>query len=388
MQNLIPAARVTFKRVTSCGALLIAVLLIAAPLSAQTLPRQERPEWLRREGLIMAGSWEPLTYRTAQGTSKGHVPTAAEREKWEYEHSPEVTAKLKELGVNFVMMHCYKGAGLKVEHDTMQDAVRFAKQYHEAGLHVGVYVWSGTFLWEPLYREVPEAQNWALLDKNYRPIDYYQMGIRYYCNRNNPDAQAFHKKIVAFAVNDIKTDLLHFDNYSLAVGRDAVTIQQFRDYLRNTFTLDQLKQMGAADLSKVVPPMGAQSTKPPYRTPIIEGSPQGLLDYAWLEFATKALARSYMDMNKYARSLRKDVLMELNAGGPAGGIQPPKDFGRLLTRRRGPVERRSAPPATATAATTREFSAIRFRDRWTTSCSSMPPRRWRWPSRWRSTPTV
>jgi hypothetical protein len=25
---------------------------------------ENRPEWLRREGIIMAGSWEPLPFRT------------------------------------------------------------------------------------------------------------------------------------------------------------------------------------------------------------------------------------------------------------------------------------------------------------------------------------
>jgi len=45
---------------------------------AQTLPFNQRPEWLQRDGLIMAGSWEPLTYRTLQGTGDGHAPTEEE----------------------------------------------------------------------------------------------------------------------------------------------------------------------------------------------------------------------------------------------------------------------------------------------------------------------
>lgn len=272
-----------------------------------TLPLDQRPKWLRDEGMIMAGSWEPLTYRTRQGTLNGHVPTEEEWATWEYEHSAEVTQKMKDLGVNFVMMHCYKGAGMEVETRTMQDAARFSKQYHDAGLHVGVYAFSGAFLWEPLYRERHEAQNWALLDKDYKPYDYYNMGIRYYWNRNDPGAQAFYKKIVDFAVNEIHADLLHFDNYSKGPGRDANSTDRFREYLRETFTEEEREKMGAADLSTVIPPMNER--------------PENMLDYAWLRFRSQSLAESYKDMGRYARSMKKDILLELNCGAPAGRIR-------------------------------------------------------------------
>lgn len=284
-----------------------ASLLTDVSAQVLTLPLDQRPEWLRKEGMIMAGSWEPLTYRTRQGTLNGHVPTAEERALWEKEHSPEVTQKMKDLGVNFIMMHCYKGAGLEVEKQTMQDAVRFAKQYRDAGLHVGVYAFSGAFLWEPLYREDRGAQNWALLGEDHKPIDYYNLGIRYYWNRNHPDAQTFYKQIVNFAVNDIKADLLHFDNYSRGPGTDANSAIRFREYLRNTFTADELKSMGASDLSKVFPQK--------------ESDLQTMLEFAWMRFKSQSLAQSYKQMGQYARSMRPDILLELNCGGPGNRIR-------------------------------------------------------------------
>jgi hypothetical protein len=158
-----------------------------------------------------------------------------------------------------------------------------------------------------MYREIPESQNWVLLDKDYKPSDYYHMGIRYYWNRNNPDAQAFYKKIIRFAVDSIKADLLHFDNYSRGPGRDANSVNRFRAYLRHTFTEAQLKKMGAADLSLVVPPMNLP--------------PHNQLDDAWLKFKAESLTRSYKDMGSYARSLRKDILLELNCGAPENKIR-------------------------------------------------------------------
>jgi hypothetical protein len=292
--------------------LLVTVVIAVASFSdaasqVLTLPLDQRPKWLRDEGMIMAGSWEPLTYRTRQGTLNGHAPTDEEWATWEYEHSADVTQKMKDLGVNFVMMHCYKGAGMEVEKRTMEDAARFAKQYHDAGLHVGVYAFSGAFLWEPLYRERREAQNWAILEKDYKPIDYYNLGIRYYWNRNHPEAQAYYKKIVDFAVNEIHTDLLHFDNYSKGPGRDANSTDRFREYLRKNFTAEQREKMGAADLSLVIPPMNER--------------PENMLDYAWLKFRSESLAASYKDMGQYARSMKKDILLELNCGAPAGRIR-------------------------------------------------------------------
>ena len=276
-----------------------------------TLPLDQRPDWLKEEGLVMAGSWEPLTYRTLQGTSIGHEPTPEEWALWEKEHSPEVTQKLKDLGVNFIMMHCYKGAGLEIEQKTMDDAARFAKQYREAGLRVGVYTFSGAFLWEPFYRENIAAQNWVLLDGEHQPIVYGKQRFRYYWNRNHPDAQAFYKNIVDFAVNEIKADLLHFDNYCYGPGTDANSVNRFREYLRNTFTSEQLEEMGASDLSLLFPPK--------------INAPQTMLHYAWLRFSSESFAQSYKEMGQYARSMRKDILLELNI---SEGLPRWIDYGR------------------------------------------------------------
>jgi hypothetical protein len=129
----------------------ISALDLACPAPAQplTLPLNQRPEGLRRDGIVMAGSWEPLSFRVRRDGSSGFTPTEEQRAAYLREHSPEMIARLKDLGVNFVMMHCYKGAGLLAGRESMSDAVRFAKLCHDAGLHVGVYNYSGAFLWEP-----------------------------------------------------------------------------------------------------------------------------------------------------------------------------------------------------------------------------------------------
>jgi hypothetical protein len=290
-----------------------ACLLRAKPL---TLPVEQRPEWLQRDGIVMAGSWEPLLFRVRRDGSDGYTPTAEQIAAYEREHSPEMIAELKDMGVNFIMMHCYKGAGLEAEHQSMADAVRFAKLCHDAGLHVGVYNYSGAFLWEPFFKEMPQAKDWVLLDTNGRPLTYGSATYRYYWNRNHTGAQAFYRQLVRFAVNDIQADLLHFDNYEYGPANDANSVQRFRNYLGKTFSAEKLRQMAVSDLNDVQPPA--------------TGPPEAMLRRAWLEFSCQSLADSYYDMSRYARTLRKDILIECNPGGPGNRIRPPVDHGRLL----------------------------------------------------------
>ena len=160
-------------RATVLGVILL-VLFFARPAPAQprTLPLGQRPDWLRRDGIVMAGSWEPLSFRVRRDSSSGFTPTEEQRAAYAREHSPEMIACLKDLGVNFVMMHCYKGAGLLAERESMADAAGFAKLCRDAGLHVGVYNYSGAFLWEPLFDETPQAKDWVLLDEKGQPRTY------------------------------------------------------------------------------------------------------------------------------------------------------------------------------------------------------------------------
>jgi hypothetical protein len=299
-------------------ATVLGLLLLVGPIHAEplTLPLPQRPDWLRQDGIVMAGSWEPLLFRVRRDGGSGYTPSDEQRAGYLREHSPEMIARLKDLGVNFVMMHCYKGAGLAAERESMLEAARFARLCHEAGLRVGVYNYSGAFLWEPLFREVPQAKDWALLDENGKPLTYGGATYRYFWNRNHPEAQAFYRKIASFAVQEIGADLLHFDNYGHGPGYDENSVQRFRQYLRERFTPEQLEEIGVSSVADVQPPKA--------------GPPDNMLRRAWLDFCCQSLADSYRDMSRHARGLRKDILIECNPGGPGERIRPPVDHGRLL----------------------------------------------------------
>ncbi|GMU22871.1 MAG: hypothetical protein AMXMBFR13_29550 [Phycisphaerae bacterium] len=300
------------------SAAVVGLMWMVLPVGAEplTLPLNERPEWLARDGIVMAGSWEPLLFRVRRDGAEGYEPTASQRADYQREQSAETVAALKSLGVNFVMMHCYKGFGLTAEKESMADAVRFAKLCREAGLRVGVYNNSGTLGWELLFPELPQAREWTILDAAGRPRTYGRAAYRYYWNRNHPDAQAFHHGIVRFAVEDIRADLLHFDNYNAGPGTEAHSLARFREYLGRTFTPQQREKLGIGPLETVQCPAGRRV--------------EGVLGRAWLDFTSQSLADSYLEIGRYARGLRKDILLELNPGGPGLRIDPPVDHGRML----------------------------------------------------------
>ena len=297
---------------------LFAMLLVVAPLAALGEPPAVGavPEWVSRDGVVMAGSWEPLLFRVRRDGTESYEPNPAQREAYDREHSPEMIRELKSLGVNFVMMHCYKGAGLEAERESMADAVAFSNLCHDEGLRVGVYNFSGAFLWELFFKERPDARDWVLLNADGSMRTYGGAKYRYYWNRNHPDAREFYHGLVKFAVEQIQTDLLHFDNYEQGPGMDANSVEHFRAYLRANFTPDRLASAGMADVAEVVPPMAAPA--------------DSFLHRAWLDFHAQSLAGSYRDLADYGRSLRGDVLAECNPGGVGERLNPMLDHGRLL----------------------------------------------------------
>ena len=87
-----------------------------------------------------------------------------------------------------------------------------------------------------------------MLDARGNRMTYGDAGYRYYWNRNHPDAEAFYRQLVRFAVEEIRADLIHFDNYTVGPGYDACSVERFREYLRTTFSAEQLAAMGVGDI--------------------------------------------------------------------------------------------------------------------------------------------
>lgn len=84
---------------------------------------------------------------------------------------------------------------------------------HKHGIRVGGYV-GATMMYESFFREEPAARGWIQTDENGRPVYYSYSAsqtFRYAACRNNPGYRAFIEKVLRLGVQDIKLDMIHFD---------------------------------------------------------------------------------------------------------------------------------------------------------------------------------
>ena len=240
-------------------AVLCCLLPAVAGAETLTLPEARRPAWLADEGIVMAGSWEPLAVsRSPRRRQAITRPLRNKRKPTSREHSPAMLDRLQALGVNFVMLHCYKGGGLLVERESMADAVALRPLVPlSAACGWACIPSSGTMMWDLLFAEAPQARDWVVRDQQGQPRTYGKAAYRYYWNRNDPAAAAYHQQLVRFAVEEIKTDLVHLDNYHVGPGSEPVSVQRFRRFMARTFTPAELRQAGLPDLESLGMPTAA-----------------------------------------------------------------------------------------------------------------------------------
>ena len=125
------------------SATLLLLLLCLTPVTTSAL---DRPRWMDEPGIVMAGNWEEPSFRARRMGQTNFMLPPERLAAYRREHSPEMIARLKELGINFLMVHGYKGAGMATEAAGMEEARQFAALAHKAGLRVGTYI-GGTMLY-------------------------------------------------------------------------------------------------------------------------------------------------------------------------------------------------------------------------------------------------
>ena len=268
--------------------LLCAAVWAAMPVPA---PAMDRPEWMDQPGIVMAGSWEEPSFRARRMGRTDYTLPAELQAQYAREHTPEMIAQLKDWGVNFVMLHCYKGAGFKTEREGMDDAVRFTRLCHKAGLRVGAYI-GGTMLYERLFAEEPEAPQWQAFGPRGEALYYHpSQHFRYAVVRNHPGFIEYLKKPVRFAVEEMGADLIHFDNFGTGGATyDPFSKRRFREFLR----------------SRGQPPRDPPLADAPRTDPLVR---------AWNEYKCQALAEHYAAMSRYIRSLNPHCAVDGNPGG-------------------------------------------------------------------------
>jgi Beta-galactosidase trimerisation domain len=303
-------------------------------------------EWVR-SGLIDAGgTHEPYIFvvrRGGQRLDALHISN--------YEESEELIQQLHHQGIEVFHTHLYKGFGMAAEKEGMErtrDAVAIAHRY---GMKADTYVQWGSMMYETFFAEEPRAEHWIQRDMAGLPImlSYgYQQSFRYMPCFANQDYLDYLKKVVKYAILEVKTDFIHLDNFGLNSEPDSChcpwCVNGFRKFLTTKYSSRQLRErFGFENVSYVRPPQWNRDNPPEKMEIIYDPAFQ-----EWADFRCQLMADALEQISGYAKSLNSEVAMEINPAGITGenrawtsGI----DHARLLRFTEAFWSEESNPPA-------------------------------------------
>jgi len=309
---------------------MVSVLLCFAASShwagpAQTGVAGPRPSWLHTMPIITVSNHDsmPIFRRRVGGNP------VWQEEDYEREHTEEAIDKLKDLGVTLVIVHFYKGFGLEAESEHREKARQLAAMIKKKGLRLGVYVGS-TIAYETFLLEKPEAEEWFVPDFLGKPVFYDDQTFRKRVYFMHPGYREYMRRVLRTAIEDFHADLIHFDNTSMqaepAIFQHPLAIEQFRDFLRNKYSPEELKKrLGFSDVRYVLPPR--------YSRPL--GEINDPLFQEWADFRCEMLTRYYAEMEDLLRGLNPEVAVETNPHSGISGIntiwEQGVDYPRLLS---------------------------------------------------------
>ena len=305
----------------------------AAPGS---FPSTEEPlkgaGWIKN-GLITAGGLhEPYIFVLRRGGE-----SLAARKIHDWNQSEALIRQLKDQGVEVFHTHFYKGFGMAAEMPEMLETKRAAEIAHRYGMRVDTYLQWNTMMYETFFAEEPRAKDWIQRDVSGLPIllTYgYQQSFRYRPCFSNQEYLAYLKKLVRFAVEEVKTDFIHFDNFDLNPEPDSChspsCVNGFRNFLKSKYSPEKLRQrFGFDNVDHINPPQWNRDNPPERMAIIFDPAIQ-----EWIDFRCQVMADALRQMAEYAKSLNPEVAIEINPHGITGGNRAwmnAIDHSRLLT---------------------------------------------------------
>jgi hypothetical protein len=269
-----------------------------------------QPSWISETPLVFIGNWDamPIFRRRVGGNPLW------QEDAYQKEHSEAAVKKYKEMGVTMMLIHFYKGFGLEAEKEHIEEAKHLAAICKQNGLKVGVYVGS-TIGYETFLAEKPEAAEWFVPDYLGQPVVYGDQTFRKRVYFMHPGYIEYMKNVLRIAVQDMKVDLIHFDNTSMQaepeIFQHPLAVQHFRRYLQQKYTPEiLLKRFGFSDMRYVEPP----------KINWIPGTIDDPLFQEWTDFRCHQLAEYYGIMERYIHSLNPEVAIDNNPHSGLSGI--------------------------------------------------------------------
>lgn len=280
------------------------------------------PYWIRNGFAVAGPTWEPWMFMVRRNYSESNEHNYSYWQKDDYENqmSEEFIKSFAKSGATVYHLGFYKGFGFKAEKEYMDKVAKAATFAHKYGLKVATYIQWSTMCYETFFSEVPEAKTglWYQVDASGKPLLPYgdRAPFRYTpCFSNEGYMNYFKEKILRYAVENIKTDFIHFDNFVmspiLSSDHNPATIVAFRNYLTNKYTPSKrIERFGFDDMSNILPP----SWLTPPKMPII-GDP---VIQEWIDFRCWTLETRLKECSRFVRNLNKEVVIEVNCGGLIG----------------------------------------------------------------------
>jgi len=275
-----------------------------------------RPRWLENGFIDAGGSHEPYIFLLRRGGERTDI-----REAYESAQSEQTIHRLKDQGVEAFHTHLYKGFGMLAERPEMEDAKRAAEIAHRYGLKVDSYIQWNTMMYETFFAEEPRAKDWIQRDIAGQPIllTYgYQQSFRYRPCFAHQDYLDYLKKIVRYAVEEVKSDFIHFDNFDLNPEPDSchcsACVQGFRAFLQGKYSPEKRRErFGFENVDFINPPQWNRQNRPEKMAIIYDPAIQ-----EWIDYRCQLMADALRQMSLYARSLNSEVAIEVNPHGITG----------------------------------------------------------------------
>jgi hypothetical protein len=274
-------------------------------------------EWLTRNGMVDAGgTHEPYLFIVRRG---GQLTNALETSR--YQQSEELIRKLHRQGVEVFHTSLYKGFGMAAEKEGMERTREAVAIAHRYGMKTDTYVQWGSLMYETFFAEEPRAEQWIERDIAGLPIllTYgYQQSYRYNPCFSHQEYIDYLKKVIRYAIVEVKTDFIHLDNFNLNAEPDSchcsLCVKGFRNFLNKKYSAKQLRErFGFENISFVNPPQWNRNNPPEKMEIIYDPAFQ-----EWVDFRCQLLADSLEQISEYAKSLNPEVAMEINPGGLNG----------------------------------------------------------------------
>jgi len=272
---------------------------------AQPSSVSEVPLWVR-QGIVAASNMEALSFVRRRGGQETNYA-----EEWRADLGDATVRTLLSQGVNLIIMTLHKGAGLKTEAEDIAAAREFVRVAHQRGLKVGGYV-GGTLFYETLGAEEPESRDWKQIDEFGHPIYYVDPSqtFRYMACRNNPGYLAYVKRVVKVGVEDLRMDMIHFDQMMWVSAPASCHCnhcrKQFREFLKNRYPAKLAQQrFGFENVELLdIPPFGSDSLR------LTEVTNPLMQEWAW--FRAWSLAERYKELTRYIHKLNPETAVQGN----------------------------------------------------------------------------